>query len=56
MFGSKFKFNPESGVLKVGASIRIEVQFNSDILGHFYEEFYWKLQVGLAARLFLLLD
>ncbi|KAJ3184326.1 hypothetical protein HK101_009853, partial [Irineochytrium annulatum] len=52
MFGPKFSFVPESGVLGVGKTQAIRIQFHSDILGVFTEEFAWKLE-GSMERLSL---
>ncbi|KAJ3332957.1 hypothetical protein HDU76_012454, partial [Blyttiomyces sp. JEL0837] len=44
MFGPKFQFSPESGLLKPGKQHAISIQFNSDILGSFLESFVWKIE------------
>ncbi|KAJ3215867.1 hypothetical protein HDU67_010224 [Dinochytrium kinnereticum] len=44
MFGPKFKFFPESGSLAVGEQQLIRINFDSDILGAFTEEFCWQLE------------
>ncbi|KAJ3036631.1 hypothetical protein HDV00_002527 [Rhizophlyctis rosea] len=44
LFGSKFSFEPTSGVLKIGQQQAIEVSFGSDMLGEFFEEFAWNLK------------
>ena len=43
-FGKKFRFEPDTGVLKVGESHPVKVMFESDILGDFAESFIWKIQ------------
>jgi hydrocephalus-inducing protein len=45
LFGPKFKFIPEAGLLKKGEQQVIKIMFNSDILGTFSEEFLWELEV-----------
>ena len=38
-----FKFEPESGILKVGERKEIRVEFSSSKPGEFKETFRWKL-------------
>ncbi|KNC96691.1 uncharacterized protein SPPG_07904 [Spizellomyces punctatus DAOM BR117] len=44
LFGPKFSFIPESGVIGVGEQQAINIVFHPDILGSFIEEFTWNLQ------------
>lgn len=44
IFAPKFKFKPSSGVLSVGQSQTIRIEFTSDLLGEFSEEFLWELE------------
>ena len=43
IFGPLFRFNPNTGHLKVGEQIKIDVIFQPDSLGQIYEEFEWEL-------------
>ncbi|KAK9824158.1 hypothetical protein WJX72_008157 [[Myrmecia] bisecta] len=43
VFGSKFQFEPESGVMEVGAVHTVKVRLLSDILGNFNEVFNWAI-------------
>lgn len=45
LFGSKFQFQPSEGMLGVGQKEHVKVQFSSDVLGEFSEDFEWSLQV-----------
>ena len=45
LFGPKFTFTPNQGVLQVGEQKVIEVAFESDVLGQFKEEFTFELEV-----------
>lgn len=44
-FGPKFSFTPNNGTLRTGESRAIEVGFESDVMGEFFEEFLWSLKV-----------
>ncbi|KAJ3408149.1 hypothetical protein HDU80_006663 [Chytriomyces hyalinus] len=55
LFGPKFTFTPERGLLKVGQQQLIKVFFTSDILGTFSEVLQWELE-GAPERLTLLLN
>ncbi|KAJ3029566.1 UNVERIFIED_CONTAM: hypothetical protein HDU68_011780 [Siphonaria sp. JEL0065] len=55
LFGPKFQFRPDNGVLKVGEQQLVEVSFNSDILGSFSDVLEWELE-GASENLFLTLN
>ncbi|KAJ3142605.1 hypothetical protein HK100_000034 [Physocladia obscura] len=55
LFGPKFSFVPRSGLLKVGDQQKIEISFNSDILGSFSEVLEWELE-GAPEKLSLYLN
>ncbi|KAI9141433.1 hypothetical protein BKA69DRAFT_1166800 [Paraphysoderma sedebokerense] len=44
LFGSKFGFSPDRGILAGGQKEVIQITFQSDILGDFYEEFIWNIK------------
>lgn len=43
IFGSKFKFQPEKGVIQGAQAQLIKIQFFSDTIGEFSEVFKWKI-------------
>jgi hypothetical protein len=51
IFAPKFTFTPSSGVLGVGQSHSIHIEFQSDILGEFNEEFQWELEVRFILKI-----
>eukprot|EP00762_Andalucia_godoyi_P000512 ANDGO_05257.mRNA.1 Hydin len=55
LYGSKFRFCPDSGVVAGGESQTIGVTFNSDVLGEFSESFDWKIE-GRADPLVIHVD
>eukprot|EP00854_Cymbomonas_tetramitiformis_P000766 gene766-1240_t len=44
VFGKKFQFEPDTGVLAVGQVQSIGVMFSSDVLGEFAEPFHWQIK------------
>ncbi|ORX48158.1 hypothetical protein BCR36DRAFT_329786 [Piromyces finnis] len=44
LFGPKFSFSPDIGVIKAGNKQPIDIIFNPDILGEFYEDFLWNIE------------
>jgi hydrocephalus-inducing protein len=46
-FSNKFEFIPRSGTLSVGEHQNIVIEFNSDIIGVFSEEFLFELDVNI---------
>jgi hydrocephalus-inducing protein len=47
---SKFHFDPMVGDLEIGEKRNIQITFDADQLGDFFEEFSWKLQVSSCAK------
>jgi len=45
LFGPKFSFSPDIGIIKAGNKQPIDIIFNPDILGEFCEEFLWNIEV-----------
>ncbi|KAL7750642.1 hypothetical protein RI367_003984 [Sorochytrium milnesiophthora] len=48
LFGPRFQFEPDQGVLDPGARRLIRIRFAPVLLGDFFEEFSWDIQGALA--------